>query len=108
MKTIMKLAAAALFTVSAAGAANAGGFGWGSGGHSSGGSLINLSPNVGVAALNGSPILSGNSTSLLSGILNGNAVANGNGILNNLLGGNTSSSRNSYSVRGRSHGHHRW
>jgi len=105
MQTYMKYAAAALFAISSATAAHAGGFGFGGhgGGGYSGGSLLNLSPAVGVSLLDGSSVLNGNRTNILSGILNGSSIASGNGILNNLLGGNTSVSN-----RGNSHrGHHR-
>lgn len=97
MHKFVKYAAVALFTVSATTAANAGGFGWG--GHRSSGGLLNLSPSIDLGGLN-APILNDNNTSVLSGILNGNAIGNGNGILNNLLGGNR------YSVRGNRGGRH--
>lgn len=100
MQKFVKYAAVALFTVSAT-AAHAGGFGWGSGGHRSTGGLLNLSPSIDLGGLN-APILNDNNTSILSGILNGNAIGNGNGILNNLLGGNRYSVRNSRGGR-----HHR-
>jgi hypothetical protein len=101
MQKFVKYAAVALFTVSTATAAHAGGFGWG--GHRSSGGLINLSPSIDLGGLN-APILNGNKTSLLSGILNGNVIGNG-GILNNLLGGNRYSVRNS---RGGRHHQGRW
>ncbi|MGN6548417.1 MAG: hypothetical protein ACTHJ3_00770 [Pararhizobium sp.] len=109
MKMIVKLAAVAVFSVSAATAAHAGGFGFG--GHRSGGGLLNVSPSVdlgGLGILNGSAVASGNRTSLLSGILNGNAIGNGNGLLNNLLGGNHYSVRSSNSGGSHGGGHHHW
>jgi len=82
-------------------AAQAGGFG-----KSGNNSLVNVSPSIKVddiKVLNGSPILSGNSTAsgntVLSGILNGNKTSVGEGLLGNgILTGGILSGNSSYKL----------